>query len=238
MKQLSGPVLALLLVPGAAFAEDDGNCYNPLKLSEGFNPTLATVSSTEPKTFFRRNRSSDKSCPSEGATCRSKAYLVPNDQIFAGLAQGDYLCVAKVSPKGRVTTGWLRKGDVAPVQTPAITTADWLGTWTAPEQKIVITRGKRAGPLSFDASATFGALDPERVKRGAVNMGDFAAEWKPEGAFLAFAIGDKGAVSLDKGEEYSCKVHMLRVGPSLIVEDNGTCGGLNVSFTGVYAKKK
>lgn len=228
----------LSVIPGLAWASDEGNCYNALKLSEGFNPGLARISAAEPKTFFRQNRSSGKSCPSEAAACKGKAYLIPGDEVFAGPPQGDYICAAKLGAKGRVTTGWLRKADLAAAPDAAITSNDWLGTWQAPEQKIVVKKGRKPGTLAFDATATFGALDPERVKRGAVNIGDFNAEWKPNGDYMAFAIGDKGTLPIEQGEEYGCKVHLLRIGAYLVAEDNSQCGGVNVSFTGVYTRKK
>ena len=33
-----------------------------------------------------------------------------------------------------------------------------------------------------------------------------------------------------------CKVWMRRLGPYLVASDNLSCGGMNISFTGVYTK--
>jgi hypothetical protein len=34
-----------------------------------------------------------------------------------------------------------------------------------------------------------------------------------------------------------CHVRMQRIGPWLLVEDNGGCGGAGVTFTGLYRRK-
>ena len=34
-----------------------------------------------------------------------------------------------------------------------------------------------------------------------------------------------------------CKVRMHRIGELLLVEDNGNCGGVGVTFTGLYHRK-
>ena len=230
-------VLAGLSAP--AMAEDgEGNCSSALRLSDSINPALATVSDPAPQTRFVKNRSDSKACPAAGVACTTRAYLVPNDEVFIGATFGDFVCATKLGAKGRATSGWLPKASVTAKTAAPVALADWLGTWTAPEQTIVIKRGRKAGAVALDANATFGALDPERVKRGAVNMGDFKAERAPEGGFLEFTLGPKGAIPFSQGESSDCRVQLLRLGPHLIVEDNGNCGGMNVSFTGVYRLKK
>jgi hypothetical protein len=39
-------------------------------------------------------------------------------------------------------------------------------------------------------------------------------------------------------DESSCVVKLHRRGPYLVVSDNGNCGGLNVSFGGIYTKAR
>ena len=39
-------------------------------------------------------------------------------------------------------------------------------------------------------------------------------------------------------DESSCVVKLRRRGPYLVASDNGNCGGLNVSFNGIYTKAK
>lgn len=239
MRQIAIFALAVACFSAPTAAEDgDGNCYDPLKLGAAIKPMLASVTTAEPRVHFRQSKDSNKACPSENAACKAKAYLIPKDEIIVGAEQGGYLCAAIISPKGRVTAGWLPKASVTTRPAPPVALEDWLGTWTAPEQKIVITRGKVAGTLAFDASATFGALDPERVKRGAINLGEFKAVWKPAGAEIAFTADDDKTLPFEKGDEFTCKVRMMRLGPHLITEDNRQCGGVNVSFSSVMRRGK
>ena len=109
--------------------------------------------------------------------------------------------------------------------------------WTAPEQQITIKAG-RGGGLDADGDATFGALDPERAKRGAVNIGHVSGTAKPEGPILAFAMGDDDKTfPFDKGGEFDCRIRLRLVGPYLLAGDNKQCGGFNVTFDGVYRRK-
>ncbi|MBV9076797.1 MAG: hypothetical protein JO048_04870, partial [Methylobacteriaceae bacterium] len=84
--------------------------------------------------------------------------------------------------------------------------------------------------------ATWGAFDPGRARRGAVNVGEIEAEWAPAGPTLAFALAEAGPVPVAQGDEADCKVWLARLGPYLVVADNLRCGGANVSFRGVYRR--
>jgi hypothetical protein len=57
--------------------------------------------------------------------------------------------------------------------------------------------------------------------------GDFQGDATPKGDTLSFADG------YDDG----CRVRMQRIGPWLLIEDNGGCGGAGVTFTGLYRRK-
>lgn len=114
----------------------------------------------------------------------------------------------------------------------------WVGQWSAgPEQAISITADGNG--LHVDASASFGASDPERVERGAVNVGAFGgrvpATWIVGGK-VQFASSGEEIIPVEAADDYDCVVSMERVGEELRVEDNGMCGGFNVSFNGVYRR--
>ena len=57
----------------------------------------------------------------------------------------------------------------------------------------------------------------------------------PAGDMLAFA--DDGKVPFDQAKQAECQVRMQRLGNLLLVEDNGGCGGIMVTFTGFYRRK-
>ena len=68
-------------------------------------------------------------------------------------------------------------------------------------------------------------LDPDRVKRGAVNSGDFDADMAADDAALTSDVAGKTTLPVDKGDEADCKVRMRRLGPDLLVDDSNACGG-------------
>jgi len=44
---------------------------------------------------------------------------------------------------------------------------------------------------------------------------------------------DGGTLPYDAGDEFTCRVRMLRRNPHLLVRENYACGGVNVSISGV-----
>lgn len=116
----------------------------------------------------------------------------------------------------------------------------WMGMWIAgPEQQISIAPGMDGG-LSVDAFASWGAEDPEKAKIGAINVGGFAgqipAEWIEDNNVTIASTGEEIIPTSEAGQ-YDCWVDMTLEGETLVVDDNGACGGLNVSLTGTYHKQ-
>jgi hypothetical protein len=78
-------------------------------------------------------------------------------------------------------------------------------------------------------------FDPQRVVRGGVNEGGFVATVRPNNASVAFAENsDRNRLPYDPAST-NCSVRLWLLGPYLMVVDNNDCGGMNVSFTGLYA---
>lgn len=229
-------VAGLLFGPGAAWADDPGQCsgFGPLK----DRPTLALarVGAASPRSYFIKDASSAKGCPGPSDACRDKSYLVPGDRVVAGAVQGAFTCVDYVGAGGSDRAGWIATADLKPEPAPPVAAADWLGRWHRDEADITIkpADGKR---LLVHGDATFGAHDPGRVKRGGVNVGEIAGRVAPDGADLAFDMqSDAVTLPVEKGDEADCKVWMRRLGPYLIVSDDRNCGGMNVSFDGIYGR--
>jgi hypothetical protein len=78
------------------------------------------------------------------------------------------------------------------------------------------------------------------VKRGGVNVGDFEVEVPIADGVVAFAMDDDGTTKpfdFKRGDNDDiCRIKLWRLGPYLVAADNVRCGGMNVSFTGVYRK--
>ncbi len=116
----------------------------------------------------------------------------------------------------------------------------WIGTWTAgPEQEITISPGENGG-LTVDGYASYGAEDPEKAAIGAINVGGFAgeipADWIEGNNVTIASTGDEIIPTSEAGQ-YDCWVDMTLNGDALEVDDNGQCGGLNVTFFGTYTKR-
>jgi hypothetical protein len=76
----------------------------------------------------------------------------------------------------------------------------------------------------------------EAIYRAAqdVHNGVIDATAKPAQGVVAFA--DDGKVAFDKAGADSCVVRMQRVEALLVAEDNGNCGGVDVTFAGFYRR--
>jgi hypothetical protein len=171
-------------------------------------------------------------CPAATAACRMKSYLVTGDLVLAARTRGEFTCVAFSSPPGKKPTwtrGWLPSSaltPVAPMAEPGL--SDWLGNWDQPHAGIEIKRGGIGGRLTIEGIAAFkGARD---VHTGAIN-----AQVMPGKDTIAFL--DDGWLPLETQCDSGCRVRMQRIGPFLLVEDNGACGGAGVTFTGLYHRK-
>jgi hypothetical protein len=180
-----------------------------------------------------------KGCPNSSAACKDKAYLVPGDEVVISGGSGDFVCASYANRKGAVTDGWLPRAAVTIVREELVALPDgWTGRWqSGPEQSIAIEAGGDQGKLKIKGDATWGASDPGRIARGAVNIGELDGEAVVRGAGLSFGMGENGPLPYDAADEYDCRVQMRRLGPYLLVKDNNRCGGHNVTFTGVYRRQ-
>lgn len=236
-------VLLCALWGGPSLAEDTGCFHFGYDLDTlGANDAvpLGRINDRTPRTNFVKREELQKGCPSADAKCQEKSYLVPGDEVIVTGSKADFVCVSYVDGKGRVTDGWLPRAAVTVVQNPPpVQPRDWVGQWqSGPEQTIVIKPASKPDQLTIKGDATWGAFDPERVKRGGVNIGELEGESAPEGVNLSFGMGENGTVAFDKADDADCKVQMRRLGGYLLAKDNGMCGGHNVSFTGVYRRSK
>jgi hypothetical protein len=179
------------------------------------------------KVHFLKNGAADNACPSLAPDCQQKPYIVPGDLVVLGAKFGDYVCADYDGGRGDLG-GWLPAAAIEPA--PAETDpAAWIGDWKRVEAKIKIRKGDEG--LTAEGDATFGALDPSRVKRGAVNVGEFSAP---------LLIKDGNASLIDKDadpkDSFACRLRFARSGSFLFVRDNMQCGGFNVSFSGLYRR--
>lgn len=161
---------------------------------------------------------------------QAQAFLVPGDVVVISRLAGGYGCASYLNTRGQATTGWLPMDALRPVlEQRKVAPARWVGTWRGNrglDQEVRIA-GDDTGPLHITGSASWGRMDPDRVSRGAVNAGSLQADARPHGNALSLAEGD---------DELECHARMLLLGPYLVVQDNLRCGGMNVTFSGLYRR--
>jgi hypothetical protein len=222
-------LLALMSMATPAHAE----C--PLADINSSGLTVAKISAGAPRSYFLLDPADRAGCPGDSASCRAKAFLVPGDTVLLTATKGAYACANYTGTRGTFTVGWLPVAGLTGVATGSATLSDWVGHWKSIEQSITIFRGAE-GTLGVTGEATYGSLDPQRVARGGVNLGNVEGTAKPVKGVVAFTASENGTLPYDKGQETDCRLRMRVVGPYLLAEDNHNCGGHNVSFSGMYVR--
>jgi hypothetical protein len=217
----AGVILAAgLLVSGWVQAQttDDDMCRNGLFPSQQ-EFQVAAVGRAVPKLYFFNDWDG---CPQKGATCQTKAYVVPGDRLLIGKTHGEWSC-AWYQGKSRETVGWVRNNDLVTQAQAPVQTAGWLGTWKqvykGPGRIVVSHVGDT---LQVDGQTRW-------IGQNTENFGELLGQLAISGrhGHLGPAIGK---------ETYECGADMTRIGEFLIVHDNGRCGGLNVRFDGLYVR--
>ncbi|HET7843938.1 MAG TPA: hypothetical protein VFL14_07295 [Xanthomonadales bacterium] len=227
--------LAVLLLSASSLASAQPRDCPALHWEGDDVARSATVSTDDARTHFVHDAPAVAGCPSADATCRMKAYLVPGDEVVVWFEEGDYACASYVAANGRETAGFLPTASLAIADAPKSTPQSaWVGTWTRDEAEVrIVAEGD--GAVAIEGDATWGTHDPDRVERGGVHIGTIDRTVVPIGnaAVLRFAPGEEPD---DPSDEYRCRVALQRVGDRLLVDDNFQCGGMNVSFDGIYVR--
>ncbi len=172
------------------------------------------------KLYFYGDESED--CPAN-ERCRKKAYVVPGDQVVVSKTAGEFSCAWFTPTKGYATVGWVKTENLRFVEAaaePAL--AKWIGEFTYGDNSINFTHNKLAGFLNVTGDAIWKGVGDN------VHVGELDGRFEPEGGVLKYSDGD---------DEFDCNAKMTLRGSFLVVADNNRCGGVNVSFSGVYRKK-
>lgn len=229
-------LLTSVIVIASFFILEPALAYDPYDLNncngvawDDTNAVTAAKIVTRPRVNFVKSPYDDnfkaEGCPAPTAACQKRSFLVYGDIVLTGRSQRDFTCIDYVLPlsKKRIwATGWLPTRALEKLRpAPAPKASDWIGTWH-PGARIEISDGGN-GKLRIDATRVIVTTS------GDTKNGTFTALVTPGSDTLTFV--DSGA----NGDD--CKVRMQRVGPWLLVEDNGGCGGAGVSFLGLYRRR-
>jgi hypothetical protein len=174
-----------------------------------------------PKVYLRN-------CPPGASDCAEPArtpYVIPGDEVIVGARSGAAVCVAKPNRLGE-TAGWVTERQIEPLPTPPARAPAWVGHWVEAGGDTIDLK-LRGAALAVSGSACWPACDtpPGKLTYGP-NVGDL------EGA----ATPADGRVAI--GSDDDCAAELWLVGPYLVVFDNNGCGGMNVTFTGVYQRPR
>lgn len=211
---------ALFAVPSVCLAGGIGlppDCVMDL-LFAGRIADLGLARVTAPKVRFQQDGGD---CPGP-ASCLLKPYVVKGDLVVTGRRHGAWICV--LYPNNFLNEGWVPLSSVSPVPVkPTRAPADWTGRWVRdPQARLKIT-SLGGVMLRADGDAYWVGSTPDTVHYGEVH-----GRGQPKGDYLSIP---------DKGTEGACKPTFRRIGPYMAGFDDNQCGGLNVTFTGVYRRK-
>jgi len=226
-------------------APDNGICGGAVAYGEETPLRWMKVAPGLAKVNFVMSRGEKEkaACPAATPACARRAFVMAGDDVLAGPKRGDFVCVSYIAPnakrvKGKFTetSGFLPAAALQDAEPLPARLSDWFGTWSRDSEAEVVISAGAGGKLKIAGQATFGALDPARAARGAVNSGDFEGEVAPQGNLVAIGEGYDGKKPLNTDDKSECWVKIRLFSRYLAVEDNGACGGMNVSFTGTYVR--
>lgn len=134
---------------------------------------------------------------------------------------GSSVCVG-VPQKGKLATifGWIPTSRWHATDSSPQSAVRWVGVWQNETARITV-RSKDDGQLDIKGHAVR-SLGPDGGN-GEAYYGDFSITGKL----------DNGVVTANDDSD-SCKVSVRIVGNYLVAADNGACGGIGVSFSGMY----
>lgn len=211
---------------------------------------------TPGRTYFANGFKGEYTYCEDERSCATQAYLIAGDVVLvshqkAGRACAWFKPAAKPRKRGTrtidpikseapSTQGWLPMARLEPVDVPRGRPASaWDGEWVG-EAELIDIRPQGEARLKVEGSALF-AHDREGVEQGAINTGEIEGVFFREGD-VADGISDfdgrfRRTTAKDWGDSpEDCAVRLRLVGPYLLAQDNYRCGGLNVTFSGLYRR--
>lgn len=209
----------------SVFAQLEGNpenwCRNGFFPRESENYSLATVKGKKGERVFFYD-DGEKDCPN-GKNCRRKSYLIPNDEVIVSRKFAGFVCAWFQPKKGAETVGWiaLEKLEFTEMVQSGGKEA-WTGTWSYYDNEIKIAATDKPDVYKITGNAFWKGLGDN------IHIGELDDDAK--------FVDGKLKYGADDADEYACKVTLRLVDKFLIVADNLNCGGVNVSFSGVYKK--
>jgi hypothetical protein len=216
---------------------------DPLGEVPGCAPRLMKVASPGKLHFVKDGHG----CPSTAPACVASAFLLPGDKVVAMASSHDWVqAIFTGGPPHYLSTGgWLprsalaiARGDEAS-RSPALPGA-WVGSWHLNDGKDgtgqdIGIRASTDRRLEVKGAA-LALVGTDHFPR----TGDFDTTLALSGAEMTFSPGPKDgapAVIDPSLQSSNCVLRLRLLGPYLLVADNALCGGLGVTFAGVYRRQ-
>jgi hypothetical protein len=201
-------------------------------------PVLARVVTTQPRLNFAAGPGKQTpGCPSAESACQLKAFLVSRDEVLVSQTDGPYVCATYKAQNGIVTRGLLPSAALQIIPPEPASAQKWEGQWRRDSDAEILLKSHE-DEVKVSGNATWGGSDRQRVKMGAIHTGELDGSGKPRGQLLAVGY-DPDRTSFPPPEDAApdiCAAQLHLHGRYLLVEDNNRCGGLNVSFSGLYIR--
>jgi hypothetical protein len=239
MRNLAVALLALVACGGALAADGASLAYRcrsrPAFDSDGA-VRLATVRATERhRSHFYRD--DDSSCP-DAPECRREAFVVAGDVVLVDRVERGWACVWFAGAKGS-TMGYLAAKDLAFADVDGVPSIDdWVGGW----EKVDSVGAEVASPdtVAFSRDGDRLLVLGEALwfdSNDIVSTGEIGAFDASTQQRIPVPVRVDGATAtLDADQEYSCGARFHRLGEFLFIDDNDHCGGMNITFDGIYRR--
>jgi len=167
----------------------------------------------------------DNGCPAAAAKCNGPTSVSPGATLLTGHGLKTYVCAFDPvsGDAGYVEAARLR---ALPVDAAPALQA-WVGRWREGDDSIQLAA--KGAALTVDGAAYWPSAHPSaRDYPGGPNEGDLSGAAKPNGNVVTFA---------DATDPQACSATLRLIGDVMVVADNGACGGMNVTFSGVYRRR-
>lgn len=200
------------------------------------NFAVARVVTKEAKLYYISGpRKGAPECPSTANACRLRAYLLPGDEVLTNATDDPYVCARFKSQSFVETMGWLPRAALEIVSSEHPSAHKWDGKWRRDSEAEIVIKSD-GDAVTVSGKATWGGSDPHRVKTGAINTGELEGTSRPRAQLLAIGYDPDRSGYPPAAEAAECAAKLELYDRYLIVEDNERCGGLNVTFSGLYVR--
>jgi len=203
--------LASVLLLSAVCACGQEMCRNGLFADDQKDLRPARVGGSAPAALYK---DSTKGCPQKGPECRTTSALAPGTEVLVSKINGGFACVWQ----SHDVVGWLPAAAVGPAvafdRNPPL--SSWGGEWRFFDNSVTITPAPDGRRLHVAGQAFWHGIN-------STHDGSIEFDAAPSANHLS-----------DRDKDSGCEVQMTLVGRRLIVSDNRRCGGMNVTFAGVY----